>query len=98
MQVYRLLEYSHLVTDIRQSQRPPDTTVGEASKRKKMRDFATDATGGAGIAPDDQDARVIDTDNPPLSTNSKQKRPGQSARRRLKSKTQKTGTERQTYK
>ena len=33
IQVDRLLEYSDLVTEIQQSQRPHDTTLGEASKR-----------------------------------------------------------------
>jgi hypothetical protein len=44
IQTYRLLDYSHRVTDIQHSQRPPDTTVGEASKRQKVYDFAMDAT------------------------------------------------------
>jgi hypothetical protein len=49
IQDYRLLEYSHLVTDIQQSQRPPDTPVGETSERQKMCEFATDATGDAAL-------------------------------------------------
>ena len=49
MQFYRLLDYSHLVTDRQQSQRPSDPMVGEVSKRQKVCDFATDAAGGAAL-------------------------------------------------
>jgi hypothetical protein len=49
MQFYRLLDYSHLVTDRQQSQRPSDPMVGEVSKRQKVCDFATAATGGAAM-------------------------------------------------
>ena len=47
IQVYRLLEYSHLVTDLPQSKHQSDTTVGGVSKRQKVYDLTTAATGGA---------------------------------------------------
>ena len=43
--VYRLLEYSHLVTDLQQSKRHSNTTVRGAPNRQKTCDFATDAAG-----------------------------------------------------
>ena len=44
-----LLDYSHLVSDLQQSKRPADPTVGRVSKRPKVCDFATDTTGGVAI-------------------------------------------------
>jgi len=49
MQTYRLLDYSYRVTDIQQSQRPSDTTVGKVSKRQKVCDSATAAAGGTAL-------------------------------------------------
>jgi hypothetical protein len=46
-QVYRLPDYSHLVTDLHQSKRHSDTTARGVSKRQKVCDFVTDAAGGA---------------------------------------------------
>jgi hypothetical protein len=49
MQLYRLLDYSHLVSDLQQPKRPSDSTVGGVLKRQKVWDFTTDAAGGTKI-------------------------------------------------
>jgi hypothetical protein len=49
IQVYRLLQYSNLVTDLHQPKVKSETTVGGVLKRQTVCDFAMDATGGAAM-------------------------------------------------